>query len=79
MKAAKEITVSDTYDELVEFFEDFERHLHHLQVSTEIPRAFGERLVEIMVELLGVLAVTMQQIKQRQFSESALNDSPRLA
>ena len=68
--------VSDDYDELVEFFEDFERYLHRLP---EISPVLEEILVKIMVELLGMLALTMRQVKQGEFSESALNDTPHLA
>ncbi|KAF8501751.1 hypothetical protein F5888DRAFT_1675081, partial [Russula emetica] len=76
LKAAKR--VSDDYDALIELFEHFERYLRRLQVFTTIPRALGEILVEIMVELLGVLALTTQQINQGRFSEFALTDSSHL-
>jgi hypothetical protein len=72
-KAAKK--VSDDYDALIELFESFERYLRRLQVFTKIPLALGKILVEIMVELLGVLALTTRQIQQRRFSGSALTDT----
>jgi hypothetical protein len=77
LKAAKR--ASDDYDALIKLFEHFERYLRRLQVFTNISRALGEILVEIMVELLGVLALTTRQIKQGRFSESALTDASRLA
>ena len=70
LKAAK--GVSDSYDALIELFECFEHYLGRLKVLTEIPSTLGEILVKIMVELLGVLALAMQQIKQGRFSESCL-------
>jgi hypothetical protein len=75
-KAAKGVSVD--YDALVELFEHFERYLRRLQVFTIIPPALGEILVKIMVELLGVLALTTRQINQGRFSESALTDTSRL-
>jgi hypothetical protein len=77
LKAAKR--VSDDYDTLIELFEHFERYLRRLQVFTMIPPALGEILVKIMVELLGVLALTTRQINQGRFSESALTDTSHLA
>lgn len=65
-QAAKEVSTS--YDALVELFEAFEHYLGRLKIFTEIPTAVGEVLVKIMVELLGVLALAMQQIKQGRFS-----------
>jgi len=77
LKAAK--GVRDDYDALIELFEHFECYLRRLQVFTWIPPALGEILVEIMVELLGVLALATRQIKQTRFSESALIDISHLA
>ena len=71
--------VSDDYDELIESLEDFERHLNSLPQLPEISPASEETLVEIMIELLKMLGETMRVIKQGQFSESALNDTPYLA
>jgi hypothetical protein len=76
LKAARR--VSDDYCALIELFERFERYLHRLQVLTKIPPALGEILVKIMVELLGVLALTTGQIKQGRLSESALTDTSHL-
>jgi hypothetical protein len=77
LKAARR--VSDDYDALIELFEHFERYLRRLQVFTDIPPTLGKILVEIMVELLGVLALTTRQISQGRFSESALTDTSHLA
>ena len=76
-KAAK--GVSTSYDALIELFEYFEHYLGRLKVLTEIPNAVGEILVKIMVQLLEVLALATQQIKQGRFSEFTLADASRLA
>jgi hypothetical protein len=76
-KAAKK--VSDDHDALIKLFEYFERYLRRLQVLTNIAPALGEVLVEIMVELLGVLALTTRHINQGRFSEFALTDTSHLA
>ena len=70
LKAAKGVSAS--YDALIELFECFEHYLGRLKVLTEIPSAVGEILVKIMVELLEVLALATQQIKQGRFSEFVL-------
>jgi hypothetical protein len=75
-KAAKR--VSDDYDALIELFEHFERYLRRLQVFTTISPALEKILVEIMVELLGVLALTTRQINKGRLSESALIDASHL-
>jgi hypothetical protein len=77
LKAAK--SVRDDYDALTKLLEHFERYLCRIQVFTEVPLALGEILVKIMVELLGVLALTTRQIKEGHFSESALTDTSYLA
>ena len=69
-KAAK--GVSTSYDALIDLFECFEQNLSRLKVLTEIPSALGEIMVKIMVELLDVLALATQQIKQGRFSEFML-------
>ena len=73
LKAAK--GVSSDYDALIELFECFKCFLGRLEVLTEIPLAMGEILVNIMVELLNVLALATQQIRQGRFSESVLVDT----
>lgn len=77
LKAAK--GVSTCYDALIELFELFERYFRRLSVLTEIPPSVGEISVKIMVELLGVLALAMLQIKQGRLSEFMLTDTSRLA
>ena len=77
LKAAK--GVSTSYDALVELFECFEHYLSRIKVLTDIPSAVGEILVKIMVELLEVLALAMQQIKQGRFSEFILTDTSHAA
>jgi hypothetical protein len=77
LKAAK--GVSTSYDALIELFECFEHYLGRLKVLTEIPSAVGEILVKIMVQLLEVLALATQQIKQGRFSEFVVIDTPHLA
>ena len=72
LKAAE--NVSKDYDALVEIFERSERYLRRLQVFTTINSALEGILVEIMVELLEVFALTTQQINQGRLSESALTD-----
>jgi hypothetical protein len=77
LQAAK--GVSTSYDALIELFECFEHYLGRLKVLTEIPSAVGEILVKIMVQLLEVLALATQQIKQGRFSEFVLVDIYHLA
>ena len=72
-KAAE--SVSKDYDALIEIFERSGRYLRRLQVFTVINSALEGILVEIMVELLEVFALTTQQIKQGRLSESALTDT----
>ena len=72
LKAAK--GVSTSYDALIDLFECFEHYLSRLKVLSTIPSAVGEILVKIMVELLGVLALATQQIKEGRFSEFVLVD-----
>jgi hypothetical protein len=64
--------VSTSYDALSELFECFEHYLGRLNVLTEFPSAVRGILVKIMVELLEVLALATQQIKQGRFSEFLL-------
>jgi hypothetical protein len=69
-KAAKGVSAS--YDALVDLFECFKHYLGRLEVLTEIPTAMGEISVKIMVELLKVLALATEQIKQGRLSEFVL-------
>ena len=77
LKAAKR--VSNCYDALIELFELFERYIRRISVLTEIPSSVGEISVKIMVELLGVLARAMLQIKQGRLSEFMLTGTSHLA
>ena len=77
LKAAK--GVSTSYDALIELFECFKHYLGRLNVLTEIPDAVGEILVKIMVQLLDVLALATQQIKQGRFSEFVFPGTSHLA
>jgi hypothetical protein len=77
LKAAK--GVSTSYDALIELFECFEHYLGRLKVLTEIPSAVGEILAKIMVQLVEVLALATQQIKQGRFSEFVVVDTSHLA
>ena len=63
----------------MELFECFELYLGRLEVLTEIPLAVGQISVKIMVELLNVLALATQQIKQGRFSEFVFVDTPHFA
>ena len=63
--------VSTSYDALIDLFERFEQYLGRLRIYTEVPSALGdmgEILVKIMVELIGVLSLATQQIRQGRFS-----------
>jgi hypothetical protein len=72
--------VSTSYDSLIDLFECFENYLGRLRIFSEIPSAMEGILVKIMVELLGVLALATQQIKQGRLSEFVLSmlHNPRL-
>lgn len=52
----------------MDLFECFENFLSRLKIFSEIPPAMEGVLVKIMVELLGVLALATQQIKQGRLS-----------
>ena len=59
----------------MDLFECFENFLGRLRIFSEIPRAMDGVLVKIMVELLGVLALATQQIKQGRLSGSVSLDA----
>ncbi len=77
LKAAK--GVSTSHDVLTELFENIDHFLGYLKVLTEIPFTVGELSVKIVVELLGVLALAMQQILQGRFGEFVLANNSHLA
>ncbi|KAH9998796.1 hypothetical protein BJV74DRAFT_986617 [Russula compacta] len=63
--------VSTSYDALIDLFECFEHYLARLKGFTDIPATVSGILVKIMVELLAVLALATQQIKQGRFKKFA--------
>src|SRR6266436_409071 len=66
--------VTSSYDALVELFECLGKFLKRLEIYTTIPPTplMTEVIVNIMVELLSVLALASKQIKQGGFSKYAL-------
>jgi hypothetical protein len=67
-QAAKDVSTS--YDALVDLFECLGNYLRRLGIFTQIPSEMEGILVNIMVELLGVLALATRQVKQGRFSDS---------
>jgi hypothetical protein len=63
--------VTTSYDALVELFERVGNFLKRLHIYTEIPftPAMTDIIVQIMVEVLSVLALATKEIKQGRFSE----------
>jgi hypothetical protein len=77
-QAAEGVSLSN--DALVDLLECFEHFLGHLRTFTVIPSTLGGIfLVEIMAEMLSVLALAMQQITQGRFSEFVLTDKPHFS
>ena len=66
-----------SYDALVDIFECIENFLRRLMIYTEIEPtpALTAVVVNIMVELLSVLALATAQIRQGRFSTSSLDDN----
>jgi hypothetical protein len=66
--------VSESYDALVNIFECIENFLRRLGIYNEIlpTPAMTEMVIKIMAELITVLALATNQIKQGRFSMSAL-------
>ena len=64
--------VSASYDALVDLFESTENFLRRLDIYTKIPptTAMTEIIVKILVELLSILALATQQVKQGRLSAS---------
>lgn len=64
--------VSASYDALVDLFESTENFLRRLDIYVKIPQttAMTEIIVKIMVELLSILALATQQVKQGRLSAS---------
>jgi hypothetical protein len=61
-----------SYDFPIDLFECFKNYLSHLRIFSKILPAMEGVLIKIMVELLAILALAMQQIKQGQFCEFVL-------
>ena len=62
--------VSTSYDALVDLFESTENFLRRLDIYTKIPptRGMTEVIVKVLVELLSILALATQQVKQGRLS-----------
>jgi hypothetical protein len=69
--------VGASYDALVEIFDCFEKFLLRLRIYTEIeePRdVLTKVVIEIMAELISVLALATKQIELGKFSTFILDD-----
>jgi hypothetical protein len=66
--------VSTSYDTVLELFERVGNFLKRLHIYTEIPftPAMTDIIVQIMVEILSVLALATKEIKQGRFSKPIL-------
>ena len=65
------IGVSASYDALVDLFECVGNFLNRLRIYTEIPfsPSMSDIIIKIMVEVLSVLSLATNQIKQGRFSK----------
>jgi hypothetical protein len=65
------MSVSSSYDALVDLFESVGNFLKRLNIYAEIPLTdeMMEMLVKIMVEVLSVLALATKEIKQGRLSK----------
>jgi hypothetical protein len=63
--------VSTSYDALVELFERVGNFLKRLHIYTEIPftPAMTDIIVQIMVEVLSMLALATKEIRRGRFSK----------
>ena len=66
--------ISSSYDTLVVMFGSFENFLSRLSIYIGVPPtpALTKVLVNIIVELLGTLALVTKEVKQGRFSEFVL-------
>ena len=66
-----------SYDALVDVFECIENFLRRLMIYTEVEPtpALTAVVVNLMVELLSVLALATAQIGQGRFSKSSLDNN----
>jgi len=69
------IGISASYDALVDLFECVGNFLDRLRIYTEIPfsPSMSDIIIKIMVEVLSVLSLATNQIKQGRFSESLIS------
>ena len=64
----------ESYDALLDIFECIENFFRRLSIYTEIQAtsAMTRMMIEIMVEILSVLALATEQINQGRFSMSVV-------
>ncbi len=62
---------SASRDKLIDIFNRIERFFHRLEIYTSITptTAMTDIIVEIMVEVLTILAITTKEVKRGRFSE----------
>ena len=74
MQAAKGII--SNCDALIDLLESIEHFVNRLDIYTQIPPtpAMDEIVVKILVELISVLALVTEELKQRRSSESVPAD-----
>ena len=68
-QAVKDVSASK--DSVIELFERIETFFARLETYTEVPatHAMMDLIIKIMVEVLGILAIATEEIKQRPASE----------
>ena len=62
-------------DKLIDIFNHIERFFHRLEIYTGITptAAMRDIIIEIMVELLAILAIATKEVKRGRFSRSNLH------
>ncbi|KAH9992213.1 hypothetical protein BJV74DRAFT_977480, partial [Russula compacta] len=65
------IEVEGSYDAILDFFEPLANFLGRFHIYAKIPSAMYDTVVKILVEILSVLALATNQIKQGQFKKFA--------
>ena len=70
MQAAKD--VSGTQDILVDLFNRIEYFFRRLEIYTEVPptSAMTDIIIQILVEVLSIVAMATKELKRGPFSES---------
>ena len=70
MQAAKD--VSGSQDILVDLFNRIEFFFRRLEIYTEVPPtpSMTDVIIQIMVEVLSIVAMVTKELKRRRFSES---------